>query len=324
MALKDDGSVVVWGGMPAASLTNIPPGLTNVVAIAGGAQHCLALKNDGTVIAWGSNSSGQTNVPSWLTNVVAIAGGSSHSLALLNDGSPFITKPLLSRTTSAGSAIILNASVMGSQPLNYQWQFNGTNLAGATNAMLALTNLPVTVAGSYRCLVSNVLGSVITSNATLTVTRQPLCFDVSPDCPQIINGSLRLRLLNLAGAGPVLIEASSDLKTWKPVYVSGPVVGTLEFLDVDAANHPQRFYRATEGAAILITPLRFDVSAVTNGGFNLGLSGLTGHGKIVIRASSNLVNWEPILTNPPAVGSLQFLDLGATNQTCRFYRAIEQ
>jgi alpha-tubulin suppressor-like RCC1 family protein len=323
MALKDDGSVVVWGGIPAGQ-TNIPPSLTNVVAIAAGAQHCLALKNDGTVIAWGSNSSGQTNVPSWLTNVVAIAGGSSHSLALLNDGSPFITKPLLSRTTSAGSAITLNASVMGSQPLNYQWQFNGTNLAGATNAMLTLTNLPVTVAGSYRCLVSNVLGSVITSDAALTVTRQPLRFDVSPNGPQITNGSLHLRLLNLAGAGPVLIEASSDLITWKPVYVSGPVVGTLEFLDADAANHPQRFYRATEGAAISISPLRFDVSAMTNGGFNLGLSGLTGHGNIVIHASSNLVNWEPILTNPPVVGSLQFLDSGVTNQPYRFYRAIEQ
>ena len=324
MALKDDGSVVVWGGTTAAGQTNIPPGLTNVVAIAAGAQHCLALKNDGTVIAWGSNSSGQTNVPSWLTNVVAIAGGSSHSLALLNDGSPFIAKPLLSRTTSAGSAITLNASVMGSQPLNYQWQFNGTNLAGATNAMLTLTNLPVTVAGSYHCLVSNALGSVITSDAALTVTRQPLRFDVSPNSLQITNGSLHLRLLNLAGAGPVLIEASSDLITWKPVYTSGPVVGTLEFLDADAANHPQRFYRATEGAAISITPLRFDVSAMTNGGFNLGLSGLTGHGNIVIHTSSNLVNWEPILTNPPVVGSLQFLDLGATNQPCRFYRAIEQ
>jgi alpha-tubulin suppressor-like RCC1 family protein len=323
MALKDDGSVVVWGGNSSGQ-TNIPPSLTNVVAIAAGAQHCLALKNDGTVIAWGSNSSGQTNVPSWLTNVVAIAGGSFHSLALLNDGSPFITKPLLSRTTSAGSAITLNASVMGSQPLNYQWQFNGTNLAGATNAMLTLTNLPVTVAGSYRCLVSNALGSVITSNAALTVTRQPLRFDVSPNSPQITNGSLHLRLLNLAGAGPVLIEASSDLITWKPVYVSGPVVGTLEFLDADAANHPQRFYRATEGAAISITPLRFDVSAMTNGGFNLGLSGLTGHGNIVIHASSNLVNWEPILTNPPVVGSLQFLDTGVTNQPYRFYRAIEQ
>src|SRR6185436_7581774 len=33
--------------------------LTGVVAIAGGAEHSLALRNDGTVWAWGSNRRGQ-------------------------------------------------------------------------------------------------------------------------------------------------------------------------------------------------------------------------------------------------------------------------
>src|SRR5882672_2197926 len=35
-----------------------------------------------TVVAWGQNPSGQTNVPPGLTNVMAVAGGSQHSLAL--------------------------------------------------------------------------------------------------------------------------------------------------------------------------------------------------------------------------------------------------
>ena len=34
------------------------------------------------VAAWGDNSQGQTNVPSGLSNVVAIAAGYGHSLAL--------------------------------------------------------------------------------------------------------------------------------------------------------------------------------------------------------------------------------------------------
>ncbi len=55
--------------------TNVPSGLTNAVAIAGGAVHSLALKSDGTVVAWGDNNFGQTNVPTDLTNVVAIAAG---------------------------------------------------------------------------------------------------------------------------------------------------------------------------------------------------------------------------------------------------------
>jgi hypothetical protein len=62
-----------------------PPGLTNVVAIAAGENHFLALKNNGTVVAWGDNYYNQTNVPAGLTNVMAIAAGWNHSLALLSN-----------------------------------------------------------------------------------------------------------------------------------------------------------------------------------------------------------------------------------------------
>src|SRR5436190_3484095 len=81
-ALRADGTVVTWGALPPA-----PSGLSNVVAIAaGGHQFCLALKQDRTVIAWGYNGSGQTNVPAGLTNVLAVAAGLDHSLALCADG----------------------------------------------------------------------------------------------------------------------------------------------------------------------------------------------------------------------------------------------
>ena len=41
-------------------------------------------------------------------------------------------------------------------PLSYQWWFQGTNpLAGATNAMLALSNVQPAQAGEYLVVVSN-------------------------------------------------------------------------------------------------------------------------------------------------------------------------
>jgi alpha-tubulin suppressor-like RCC1 family protein len=116
LALKNDGTVVAWGGgvgeVP-SGLTNAiavaagnyfnlvlnaddtlvgwgrltpPPGLSNVVAVGCGFFHSLALKADGTVIAWGDNTYGQTNVPPGLSNVVAIAAGQWHSLALSANG----------------------------------------------------------------------------------------------------------------------------------------------------------------------------------------------------------------------------------------------
>ena len=68
--------VISWG-----SLTNVPPNLTNAVAITAGQSHSLALRADGTVVAWGDNSFGQTNTPPGLINVVAIAAGGNHNLA---------------------------------------------------------------------------------------------------------------------------------------------------------------------------------------------------------------------------------------------------
>jgi len=67
--------------------SNIPPGLESVVAIASGYAHDMALKPDGTVVVWGDNLANELNVPPGLTNVTAIAAGDSHSIALLVDGS---------------------------------------------------------------------------------------------------------------------------------------------------------------------------------------------------------------------------------------------
>ena len=66
--------------------TTVPAGLSGVVAISAGSGHSLALKLDGTVVAWGNNLSGQATVPTGLAEVIAISAGEAHSLALKRDG----------------------------------------------------------------------------------------------------------------------------------------------------------------------------------------------------------------------------------------------
>ena len=53
-ATLDVVPVWVWGNNSNGQ-TNVPAGLSNVVAVATGARHCLALNADGTIIAWGKN-----------------------------------------------------------------------------------------------------------------------------------------------------------------------------------------------------------------------------------------------------------------------------
>ena len=85
LALKADGRVVAWGS-PYYGILDVPASATNVVAIAAGWNHCQALKSDGTVLAWGTSSYGATALPSDLKNVVGIGEGGQHSLALVSDG----------------------------------------------------------------------------------------------------------------------------------------------------------------------------------------------------------------------------------------------
>lgn len=245
LALREDGTVTAWG-RNSWSQTNVPAGLDNVVAVSAGADDSIALRNDGTVVAWGGGSSGQTNVPPWLSNVVAIASGQDHHLALLNDGSPYVTRQLWSQTAFSGAMVTFDAVVLGVRPFNFQWQFNGTDIPGATNAVLTLTNLPLTAAGNYRYVVSNPLGATTSQPATLTVLRSSPRFASTHAAIQFTNGGLALQMEGFSGHGDIVIYGSSNLLFWETIFTNPPVLGPFQFFDPTATNYPQRFYRAEE------------------------------------------------------------------------------
>ncbi|WP_167578085.1 hypothetical protein [Ammoniphilus sp. YIM 78166] len=81
-----------------ASVIAAVNGLTDVVAIAAGKNHSLALLRSGEVVAWGDNSRGQlgvaaptpdSNLPlavEGIEDAIAIAAGDFHSFAILRDG----------------------------------------------------------------------------------------------------------------------------------------------------------------------------------------------------------------------------------------------
>jgi hypothetical protein len=86
LALKSDGSVVQWGGEDLGQTNGFPFELNDVIAVAAGGHHSLALRIDGTIRAWGSNFREQATVPLGLSNIVAISAGGDISAALHVDG----------------------------------------------------------------------------------------------------------------------------------------------------------------------------------------------------------------------------------------------
>ena len=82
-----------------------------------------------------------------------------------------ITNQPASQTVLVGSDVTFTVGASGSTPLSYQWQFNGNPLPGATASSCLLTAARSVNVGSYSVVVSNGVGSVVSSNATLGVIQ---------------------------------------------------------------------------------------------------------------------------------------------------------
>ena len=56
----------------------------------------------------------------------------------------------------------------------------------------------------------------------------------------------------------------------------------------------------------------------------LQLTNLPGQGPVVLAASTNLLQWVPVFTNPPGLGTFTFTytDSAAGTFPLRFYRAV--
>jgi hypothetical protein len=114
---------------------------------------------------------------------------------------PVIDTPPASLVVTAGMTAAFGAVISGSEPFVYQWQFNGTNLPGATGPTLSLPGVQPNSAGPYVLIASNDAGAAASSPAQLTVlvppllTSQPLSHTVS------VGGNVTLRV-SADGTGP--------------------------------------------------------------------------------------------------------------------------
>jgi len=87
---------------------------------------------------------------------------------------PTITQQPTTQSVVLGDWVMFNVLATGTSPFSYQWRFNGDAIAGATNNSLVLPEAQLSQAGDYSVTVANAAGSVLSSNATLTV-NVPVC-----------------------------------------------------------------------------------------------------------------------------------------------------
>ncbi len=121
-----------------------------------------------------------------------------HSGAIAFVPAMVVTNAPVSQAVAVGGAASFNVGVSGGRaPLTYQWQFNGTNISGATTNQWTVLNAQSTNAGSYT--------AIITDANSLTATSPPAI---------LLVGTVGHKLVGLwqfdAGADQVLHDSSGN------------------------------------------------------------------------------------------------------------------
>jgi hypothetical protein len=170
-----------------------------------------------------------------------IAGKVTSSNALLTVLVPpsILTQPI-AQEVSVGGNVNFNVEASGSEPLVYQWLFNGSPIAGATENNLSFTNAQGTNAGNYSVAITNAAGSITSDLAALSVEAIPAQFE-----SVLMNENGQPQLIFRGEPGTSYsIQISTNLIDWADL--TNFVIGaeeTFELIDVSATNSA-RFYRA--------------------------------------------------------------------------------
>ena len=169
----------------------------------------------------------------WLDQVSYVAGGTPPINVLITTN----------QTLPTGADVNLVVSALGTPPFSYQWEFNASNIAGATNATLVLTNLLPVNSGIYSVSITNNYGNV-TTNVNLLVL--PFAVNTDPTRLLMTTNGFQMQLDNVYASNSLIIWASTDLVNWMPILTNAPVTGTVQYVDSSVTNLPMRFYRAIE------------------------------------------------------------------------------
>lgn len=126
----------------------------------------------------------------------ACGSTTSNSVTVTINSAPSISTHPTSGTVCSGSTRQFCVTASGSSPLSYQWQRDGVDISGATSSCFTAS-----LAGSYRCVVTNACGSAVSNAATLTVNGSPT-ISSQPIGGTACSGSTYQFCVTASGAGP--------------------------------------------------------------------------------------------------------------------------
>ena len=189
-------------------------------------------------IIWSSSATGiasintnglATGLSVGSTTIIATAGNLAANTLLAVVTQPAITNQPMNVTVGANGTATFTAGASGGS-LSYQWQFNGTNITGATGASLTITNVSSANIGAYKVIVNNAAGSVTSRAVTLATV------DIKLFAGVIVNGPL--------GSNYVIQATSNLLSSWTTLTNVALPTQPYVYIDYSSPTNRQQFYRA--------------------------------------------------------------------------------
>jgi GH25 family lysozyme M1 (1,4-beta-N-acetylmuramidase) len=159
---------------------------------------------------------------------------------------PAITTDPQPASVPLGAAVTFTAAATGLPAPALQWLFNGTNILGATNSSLTLTDVQIANVGNYSVIATNFMGTAAGTSVALTLippaAAQFQSIQLQPD------GSLQISFTGDANTNwTYTIETSTNLTTWTDLTNLSSANGVFSFSLDSVTNNPQQFFRARSG-----------------------------------------------------------------------------
>lgn len=150
----------------------------------------------------------------FITNSTGSTLSSNAILTVEPPVGPVITTQPNGQQVALNQTVIFNVAATGTAPLSYQWSFNGTNLIGATNDELVISNVQASQAGLYAVQVSNIVDVVASSNAGLSVFPGWLATSAAANQWSGIASSSNGTMLAATVDGGFIYTSSNSGGTW--------------------------------------------------------------------------------------------------------------
>jgi hypothetical protein len=171
----------------------------------------------------------------------------SDEVSLSVETPPAITLQPESRNAAVGSDIVLSVTVIGSEPLVYQWSRDGVVLPGSTGAELALASLVPSDAGSYTVSISNFAG-LLESDAAVINVIQPVVIAEQPSGSSKVLGETVTVAVAVTGSEPISYQWLHD-----GVVVEGAVEDTIVLANLSAVDAGEYAVRVSNPAGEVLS-----------------------------------------------------------------------